>query len=709
MFPLGIQYMVGEYDYRIAALSVVVAMLASYTALDLAGRVTVARQRAGYGWLAGGAVAMGTGVWSMHFVAMLAFELPIAMGYDFLITAASWLMAVIASAMALHLVSRSVLSTRRLLLGAACMAVGIGGMHYTGMYAMRMQPGIVYDPFLFIASLVIAFGASAAALWISFRLRNAYSLRGAVRKAGAAAVMGLAIVGMHYTGMASAQFPLGSVCGAAIEGLNAIWLATLVGASTILLLGTALTASALDRRLETQTARLVHSLSKANAELLHLSLHDPLTNLANRALLQDRIGQSLERWRHDGVSFAVFYVDLDGFKAINDNLGHQVGDELLRHMALALLNAVRHGDTVARIGGDEFVLVVNELRTPDAVASVCAKLLEAIKSVRERGVRVTASIGSAVCPDGGTDASELITAADVAMYAAKTAGKNGYQNYRADMNGQISEEFVIQTELRAAIKAGELVVYYQPKYTAKDRKIIGAEALVRWQHPEKGLIPPDRFIYIAERCGLIVELETCVLASVCAQIRAWLDSGLDVPPVSVNLSPVRMRDEKLPERVQACLDNHGLASRYLSFEITESLAIEDVLQAIETLNRFAAMGIHVALDDFGTGHSSLSYLKRLPIQQLKIDRSFIADLTREVGDQAEIVRSIIGLAHALGLRVVAEGVETEEQLIYLDQLHCDEVQGFLLSHPVPAEAFAELVSETAVEPVKCAVQRQVQL
>ncbi len=682
--------MVGEYDYRIAMLSVAVAILASYTALDLAGRVTAAGREHRLGWLAGGAAAMGTGIWSMHFVAMLAFDLPIAMGYDFFITTASWAMAVMASAIALHVISRPALSGRHLLVAAACMAVGIGGMHYMGMYAMRMQPSIVYNPLLVAASLIIAFTASAAALWIGFNLRSAKALRGIIRKAGAAVVMGMAIAGMHYTGMAAAQFPLGSICGAATE-LDAGWLAILVGLCTILLLGTALTAAALDRRLETRTAQLVHSLSKANAELLHLTLHDPLTNLANRALLQDRIGQSLERWRRNRESFAVIYVDLDGFKALNDNLGHQTGDELLRSAANAMSDAVRDSDTVARVGGDEFVLVVNELLTRDAAAIVCAKLLNAIASIGYGGAQLSASIGCAVCPEDGEDVSELITAADVAMYAAKTSGKNGYQCYRTDMNAQVSEEFAIQTELRSAISDGELTVHYQPKYTARDRELIGAEALVRWQHPQKGMIPPDRFIHIAERCGLIVELETCVLDSVCAQIRSWLDEGLDVPPISVNLSAIRIRDEQLPEQVQACLDSHGLESRYLIFEITESLAMEDVLQAIRTLTRFNAMGVYFALDDFGTGHSSLSYLKQLPIQQLKIDRTFIADLTREDSDQAAIVRSIISLAHALRLRVVAEGVETEEQLTYLDHFDCDEVQGYLLSRPVPAQAFAALI------------------
>ncbi len=458
----------------------------------------------------------------------------------------------------------------------------------------------------------------------------------------------------------------------------------------------ALIVFVLHRRFKLRTVRLVRSLRRANAELLHLHLHDPLTGLANRALLQDRAGQSLARWRREGTRLAVICVNLDGFRALNANLGHETGDECLKRVANAMSGTVRHVDTVARLGGDEFILVINELNTPDAVAVVCTKLLQAVASTGAGGVPLTASIGSAVCPDDGEEIFELIAAADAAMGATKAAGKNGYSRYSVGMSGPTSDEFLIQQELRAAIEAGELTCYYQPKYTVKDRQLIGAEALVRWPHPTKGLIPPDRFITIAEKCGLIIGLERYVLESVCAQIRAWLDSGLDVPPISVNLSAVRIRDEALPDQVQDCLDRHGLGPQRLLFEITESLAMADVYQAISTLNRFGAMGVKVALDDFGTGHSSLSYLRQLPIQQLKIDRSFIADLTHDNEDQTEIVRSIINLAHALRLSVVAEGVETEAQLAYLEQCQCDEVQGYLLSRPVPADALPRLISTPPV-------------
>jgi len=321
-----------------------------------------------------------------------------------------------------------------------------------------------------------------------------------------------------------------------------------------------------------------------------------------------------------------------------------------------------------------------------------AAMLNAVAHIHEGTTSLSASIGSATCPDDGTKLSDLVTAADVAMYMAKNKGKNCYQPYHGDMATRIAEEYSVQEDLREAIRDGELVVHYQPKYSTRDRQLTGAEALVRWQHPEKGMIPPDKFIGIAERTGLINDLESWVLDSVCAQIRRWLDQGLSVPPISVNLSAIRIHNEDLPERTQACLEQHNVDAGYLMFEITESLAVREILRAVEALKRFSAMGVHVALDDFGTGHSSLSYLRQLPIQQLKIDRSFIKDLGSCHGDHVEIVRSIIGLAHALQLRVVAEGVETEEQMAFLDSLNCDEVQGFLLSRPVPVEDFGNIIA-----------------
>jgi len=691
---MAAEYMTSHYDYRLVALSIIVAIAASYTALDTVGRIRAAERWHAYSWLTAGALAMGTGIWSMHFIGMMAFILPTPMGYDVGVTALSWVMAVAASLMALHLASRVRMTWGTLLCGASLMAAAILGMHYTGMAAMQMMPVIVYDPVWVFLSIVVALMASAAGLWMAFELRDKRRLRSIVTKSGAATFKGLAIAGAHYTAMAGARFPIDSVCGAA-NGLNSNWLAVLVGASTILLLGIALIAAALDRRLENHTARLVESLSQANAQLHHSSRHDPLTNLANRYLLTERLEHAIEHWHQAAHQFAVVYIDLDGFKVLNDNLGHDVGDQLLVRVARALTQVVRHGDTVARVGGDEFVVLLNNVASEHTIAIVCQKILAAVHSVHIENTHLSVSVGSASCPEHGEEAAQLIAAADQAMYCAKAAGKNQYARFEAEMAVQMADAFTIQKELGPAIETGQIVVFYQPKYAALDRSLTGAEALVRWKHPDKGLIPPDRFIPIAERSGGIDALETCVLTTVCAQVRTWLDAGFEVPCIAVNLSASRIRDPFLPGRVQACLKEWRLDARYLMFEITETVAIQEMLRAVDTLKRFTAMGLSVALDDFGTGHSSLSYLQRLPVQQLKIDRAFISGLGRHDPNEIAIVRSIISLAHNLNLRVVAEGVETEEQLAYLNQFECDEVQGFLFSKAVPADEFSTLITASA--------------
>lgn len=689
--------MLGNYDQRLVALSVVVAMLASYTALDVISRMGARQNWRAYGWLVAGALALGTGIWAMHFVSMIAFELPHELGYDLELTLLSWAFAVLASGIALASTIRITLSVRRLLTGAAVLTVGMASMHYAGMFAMRIKPGIEYETASVVLSLAIAFVGATVALRIASFLREPRARGGLIRKLVASLVMGAAIAGMHYTAMDGARFLDASVFDNSGQ-LDSLLLATLVGASTVIFLGIALAASIQDRRLESETSALVTSLSRANAELLHLSRHDSLTGLPNRSLLKDRIDKRLERWKTRGEGFAVAYIDLDGFKVINDHLGHRMGDTLLQRIAEVLRGAAAEGDVVARIGGDEFVVLMDAIQGKDEAQAICTRILEGIAQIDYPGGELAASVGYALCPNDGAEGEVLITAADMAMYRGKLAGKNRVQRYREDMGARLSDDFALQSELREAIRSEGLEVYFQPRFRTTDRTLVGAEALVRWPHAVRGFISPERFIGIAERCGLITELELRVLDMVGSHIREWLDRDLYVPPISVNLSAVRIRDENLPDHVQACLEKYELDPGYISFEITESLAVREIVQARSALGRFKNMGIEVALDDFGTGYSSLFYLKQLPIQQIKIDRSFISDLPNICEPHAEIVEWIIRLSHELGLKVVAEGVETEAQLRYLQKIGCDEVQGFLMSRPLAAETFRPLLSPAAPGP-----------
>ncbi|SEE75016.1 putative bifunctional diguanylate cyclase/phosphodiesterase [Pseudomonas kilonensis] len=678
--------LIGSYSPALVSISLFVAVLASYTALDLAGRIATAQGRATHLWMTGGALAMGVGIWSMHFIGMLAFSLPVELGYDISITALSLLVAILSSGFALWLVSQPRLPAWQLAFGALIMGAGISTMHYTGMAALRMQPGIDYDPTLFGASLVIAVGASAAALWIAFRLRqNTPHVR--LARAGAAVVMGMAIVGMHYTGMAGARFSDGSFCGS-LDGLSGKGLDNLVLITTLAVLAIALLTSILDARLEARTAELAQSLTLANRELTQLALHDPLTGLPNRVLLADRIDQAMHRVQGQGGCFALMFIDLDGFKPVNDAFGHHMGDLLLRDVALRLREDLRSQDTLARIGGDEFVLLV-QLTEPDDALQLAARqvgLIARTFRVAEHDLQISASVGIAVYPGNGQSADELLMNADAAMYHAKGAGKNGYSFFDASMNSNARKQLQLLQDLRLALEQRQFSLYYQPKFDATNGRPVGAEALLRWTHPTQGLLMPDTFIDLAEKTGLIIPIGEWVLNEACRQMREWYVLGYTDWRIAVNLSALQFCHTGLVQSVAKALETHQLPANSLTLEITETTAMSDADASMTVLQQLSDMGVDLSIDDFGTGYSSLMYLKRLPANELKIDRGFVRDLEHD-SDDAAIVSAIVALGQALGLRIVAEGVETDVQQDFLTQLGCDSLQGYLLGHPLPAERF----------------------
>jgi diguanylate cyclase (GGDEF)-like protein len=424
--------MTGTYNLWLVALSVVIATIASYTALDLAGRVSARQGLWSRLWLLGGALSMGTGIWAMHFIGMLAFELPIPVAYDTLLNLGSWVIAVAVSGVALSVVRRPALTGANLSAGGALMGLGIASMHYTGMAAMRMSPPIEYDPVLFVASVMIAAGASLAALWIAFQLRQKFSRVAVLAKLGSALVMGLAIAGMHYTGMAAARFAENSVCLAAAgpSGLHTDVLAVLVGLATLGVLMATLVLSAVDAHFAAHTAKLADSLRSANEQLRNVALYDKLTGLPNRLLLEDRLERAAYRADRGGGIFALMFVDLDRFKPVNDRYGHGVGDGLLRSVAQRLAGALRKEDTVARTGGDEFVVVLAAIRAPGDAAVVAGKLVAELGRpfhVEQHELAISCSIGISLYPADGRDLAALMVSADAAMYRAKRAGANTFE------------------------------------------------------------------------------------------------------------------------------------------------------------------------------------------------------------------------------------------------------------------------------------------
>lgn len=459
--------LIGSYIPSLVVISILVAILAAYTALDLVGRIVSARGRAVHLWIAGGAVAMGVGTWSTHFIGMLAFVLPIDQGYDVPLVLLSLLIAIGFSGFALWLATLPRLPALQLSLGSLLLGLGISATHYTGMAAMRMQPGIQYTPWLFALSLVIAVVASAAALRVAFHLRQQRP-RVYVLRASAALLLGLAVIGMHYTGMAAANFADGSFCGALPQGLSSNGLDRFVLVASLSILGIALFSCILDSHLETRTAVLADSLTQANLELTHLALHDNLTGLPNRALLTERIDQAMKRATETGGCFALMFMDLDGFKPVNDAFGHHTGDLLLRQVALRLRNSLHRRDTLARVGGDEFVLLV-ELQHPEDALAVARRQVNEVGNpfiIGEHQLQISLSIGICVYPGNGSTQHELLINADAAMYHTKAAGKNGYSFFDVSMNSNARNQLQMSQDLHKAIKHRQFCIYYQPKFDA---------------------------------------------------------------------------------------------------------------------------------------------------------------------------------------------------------------------------------------------------
>ncbi|WP_039875973.1 putative bifunctional diguanylate cyclase/phosphodiesterase [Herbaspirillum frisingense] len=433
------------------------------------------------------------------------------------------------------------------------------------------------------------------------------------------------------------------------------------------------------------------------AEMRHQATHDALTGLPNRNMLHEHLQRAIQVARQKGGLTAVVFVDLDQFKFINDSLGHQVGDELLKTVAQRLQACLRDTDMVARQGGDEFVLVLqNQTGGEQGIAEVMQRILAAVARPWQAGDRefqVTASIGVSRYPADGKDVETLLKQADSAMYRAKEQGRNNFQFFAPWMDTQVSNRLEMLINLRRALDQEEFKLYYQPKLSLKDGSVIGAEALIRWQSPEQGMVPPDRFIPFAEDAGLIVPIGEWVLRTACHQNKCWQQAGLPTIPVAVNLSP-RQLNQSLPDFVSDVLAQSGLAPSCLELEITENVVMKDAEKSVATLHALKRLGLQISVDDFGTGYSSLSYLRRFPVDALKIDKSFVRDIARDA-DSAAIVKAVISLAHILNLRVIAEGVEDEEQHAFLKENACDEVQGYYFGKPMAVADFTEWLTRRA--------------
>jgi diguanylate cyclase len=452
--------------------------------------------------------------------------------------------------------------------------------------------------------------------------------------------------------------------------------------------------------LERIVAARTRGLEAANTQLRHLATHDPLTGLPNRALLRDRLEHAISFASRDKGEFAVLLLDLDRFKVINDSLGHGAGDELLKEVVRRLKGAIRGTDTLARLGGDEFVIVMSPCASREQAQQLAKRAIDVvIPPFQLQGVevRTSASIGIAFHPCDGTSGEVLLAHADAAMYAAKQSGKGAFQCFTSDLDVTTHARLALEGELHQALSKGQLELHYQPKVNTSTGRIHSAEALLRWRHPQRGVLAPADFITAAAECGLLDSIGEWVINEACRQAKAWQLKGYPPLRVAVNLAPSQFRLGTLFETVQRALQASELEARFLEIELTEAAVMTHAEESVYILERLSRLGVVVSVDDFGTGYSSMSYLRRFPIDKLKIDQSFVKEMTTRPA-AAAIVRAMVSLAHSLSLKVVAEGVETPEQLQLLQQLHCDQYQGFLFSGAVAADEFAALLSSPDTRP-----------
>ncbi len=439
---------------------------------------------------------------------------------------------------------------------------------------------------------------------------------------------------------------------------------------------------------EQETARLAQE-----ERIRHQAYHDALTGLPNRASFAEHLEEAVRRARRTGWTLGVMFLDLDHFKLINDSLGHDAGDQLLRVATARIQRSVRDTDMLFRMGGDEFTVLLESVRGPEETAAVAQRIIEAIAEpvqLQQHEIGVTTSIGMSLFPRDDPSGVRLVKSADTAMYRAKELGRNRFEFFTAEMNQRVENQLLLGAALRRAVKAGEFVLHFQPRVSAAERKVVGVEALLRWQHPQRGLVPPADFIPLLEETDLIIPVGDWVLRTACRQAREWQEHGLSLR-VSVNISSRQFRSESLVDTVAAALQSSALAPEFLELELTESLLVENAERAISIMTRLKKLGVTLSIDDFGTGYSSLGYLRQFPIDFLKVDRVFIRDVDKNAKDAA-IVRAISALARSLGIGFVAEGVEEAGQAEYLETCDCAEMQGYLFGRPVPAEELPEIVS-----------------
>lgn len=810
------QALTATYNGQLVVLSLVIAVIGSYIALDLAGQVSISQGRTRQLlWLIGGSFALGISIWLMHFISILAYRLPIPITYDLLIVLVSMVVAIAGSGAGLFVVSRQSPSWLKLVTGGVYVGLGMLGLYFTAIAAMRLAAVVSYDLKLIVLSSVVAISLSLSGLWLAFHPSAQTHVPKSLRKFGSALLVGVAIDGMHYIAMAAVSFqPSFKLSEEINSGLDKQQLAIAVGFAVLSILILGVLASFFGQRLSAEIARAealreseeryqnlydlapdiyltvsgdgtIKSVNQFGADYLgyrkeelidssfwHLvyetdrqqvqqqiarifrdksitseielrqvrkdgsiiwerqrgqlllkedgtpielrlicrditdgkqaeddlrqnALHDALTGLPNRALFMDRLRQAVEHVkRQEDYLFAVLFLDLDRFKIINDSLGHLIGDQLLIAIAGRIKACLRPIDMVARLGGDEFtILLAGILEVSDALR-IAERIQEELRLPFNLGgqeVFTTASIGITLSVTGYDDPENLLRDADTAMYQAKSQGSAQTEIFNPDMHVRAVTRLQLETDLRNALKDQEFRLQYQPIISLSTGRVVGFEALVRWQHPQQGQTLPSVFIPVAQETGLISQICEWVFREACSQMHSWQLQFPEIPLlVSLNLSDRQLAQPDLINQLSQILQNSSLAASSVRLELTEGAIMNGSTDAVSRLWQLRALGVQLSIDDFGTGYSSLGRLHKFPINGLKIDGSFVSQLGFDAGN-LEIVSTIVTLAHRLGVDVTAEGVETAAQLALLRELKCEYGQGYFFSHPLDSEAAETLI------------------
>jgi len=679
-------------DGWLAVLAAGIALAASHTTLDVTTRLSASSRRRVLCRTLSGALALGAGLWSLNLVGLLALGTQSWADTDVTILVTAFAVAVLDLMGMLAVFAGSEPSTSRILAGSTAAAAGISATYWTTVAALgpvRPAGGIVRP---LILSLTLAFAAFTSAFWLRYRVGPKPSWTGLVGKAAAALLGAAALLLMPLSAWQGASFDfstLGQGPGAGRQLLGAA-----LGAAGLAILAVTRVAVFYERRLAERTAQCARELEEVHTRLQYLATHDSLTGLPNWLLFKERLAQAVADTGRPERAIAVAVLDLDHFSSLNHSLGHGAGDWLLSEVARRVGSVLRPGDLLARLGSDEFVVFIDSLAARVDAETVTRNILAELRepfSINGADVSVRPSIGVSVWPDDGRRVDDLLAHAEVAMALAKERGGE-VQFFQRGMTDSMQERLALENDLRRGLAAGEFALSFQPVMSAKSGRIITAEALLRWRHPQRGVIGPSSFIPLAEETGLMIPLGEWVIREACRYAAAWqLTHGSQIR-IAVNLSATQFRHQNLVEVIRSALATENLDPRCLEIELTESAVMTNPEESVGVLKQLRKMGVTVAVDDFGTGYSSLSYLRRFPIDKLKIDRSFVRDLATSRTDES-IVRAIISLAHSVGLQVVAEGVETEEQLTSVRALGCDHWQGYYCCEPQPAEVFGAMLRD----------------